>query len=67
MRLSLSQNFDFLGTGFLGKVMIEKILRVTEVGKIYLLIRGKKGLDPKDRVIKMIEDPVSYYFSNNLK
>jgi fatty acyl-CoA reductase len=44
----------------LGKVLIEKLLRVTEVGKIYLLIRSKKGVNPKDRVLKMIEDPVSY-------
>lgn len=51
--------FIVVGTGFLGKVLIEKLLRATEVGKIYVLIRGKKGVNPKDRVLKMIEDPVS--------
>ncbi|KAK0166937.1 hypothetical protein PV327_004403 [Microctonus hyperodae] len=39
------------GTGFLGKVMIEKFLRcIPNVGKIHLLVRPKKGKDPKHRL-----------------
>ena len=30
-------------TGFMGKVLVEKLLRCTNVRKIYLLIRPKKG------------------------
>ncbi|ERL95489.1 hypothetical protein D910_12751, partial [Dendroctonus ponderosae] len=37
-------------TGFLGKMLIEKLLRVTEVKTLYLLIRQKKGKSPKDRL-----------------
>eukprot|EP00092_Neocalanus_flemingeri_P005847 GFUD01006292.1.p1 GENE.GFUD01006292.1~~GFUD01006292.1.p1 ORF type:complete len:503 (-),score=131.65 GFUD01006292.1:35-1543(-) len=38
------------GTGFIGKVLLEKLLRCTEVSKVYLLIREKKGISPKDRL-----------------
>ncbi|CAG9767737.1 unnamed protein product [Ceutorhynchus assimilis] len=38
-------------SGFLGKILIEKLLRVTEVKTLYLLIRQKKNKSPKDRLI----------------
>ncbi|XP_055917573.1 fatty acyl-CoA reductase 1-like isoform X2 [Eupeodes corollae] len=39
------------GTGFLGKVLVEKLLRsCPELKKIYLLIRPKKGKDPQERI-----------------
>jgi NAD dependent epimerase/dehydratase family enzyme len=47
------------GTGFMGKVLIEKLLRITEVEKIYLLMRAKKGKNPKDRLVDMFANPVS--------
>ncbi|XP_076256452.1 putative fatty acyl-CoA reductase CG5065 [Rhynchophorus ferrugineus] len=37
-------------TGFLGKLLIEKLLRVTEVKKLYLLIREKKGKTSDQRL-----------------
>ncbi|XP_030562484.1 fatty acyl-CoA reductase wat-like [Drosophila novamexicana] len=37
------------GSGFLGKVIIEKLLRATDVKRIYLLIRSKRGKDTEDR------------------
>lgn len=43
----------------MGKVFIEKMLRLTEVGKIYLLMRPKKGKNPKDRLVDMFANPVS--------
>jgi hypothetical protein len=43
----------------MGKVFIEKLLRVTKIGKIILLIRHKKGIDPKERLISLINDAVS--------
>ena len=47
------------GSGFMGKVFIEKLLRVTEVKKIILLIRHKKGIEPKERLISLMNDAVS--------
>ncbi|XP_055706865.1 putative fatty acyl-CoA reductase CG5065 [Phlebotomus papatasi] len=45
------------GSGFLGKVLIEKLLRVCpDVKKIYLLMRTKKGKDPKQRLIDMFSN-----------
>ncbi|XP_055380127.1 fatty acyl-CoA reductase 1 isoform X2 [Condylostylus longicornis] len=39
------------GTGFLGKVLVEKLLRCCpDIKKIYLLIRSKKGKDPQQRI-----------------
>ncbi|KAJ8954243.1 hypothetical protein NQ318_005839 [Aromia moschata] len=37
-------------TGFVGKVLLEKLLRSTEVKKIYLLIRRKKGKSHTERI-----------------
>ncbi|XP_043471852.1 fatty acyl-CoA reductase wat-like [Leptopilina heterotoma] len=38
------------GTGFIGKILVEKVLRgLPKVGKVYLLMRGKKGKDIQDR------------------
>ncbi|XP_066990926.2 fatty acyl-CoA reductase 1 [Anabrus simplex] len=39
------------GTGLLGKVITEKLLRsCPDVGDIYLLVRTRKGVDPGDRL-----------------
>ena len=38
------------GTGFIGKTMIEKLLRCTDISRLYLLIREKKGLEPGQRL-----------------
>lgn len=46
-------------TGFLGKVLLEKLLRVTEVQTIYLLVRQKKGKTPKDRMHDIFNHVVS--------
>ncbi|BFF92741.1 fatty acyl-CoA reductase wat-like [Drosophila madeirensis] len=46
------------GTGFLGKVIIEKLLRTTEVKRIYSLIRKKRGQDIQDRVALWEKEPI---------
>lgn len=46
------------GFGFLGKLLIEKLLRC-DVKKIYLLVRAKKGKSLDERFEKLIEEPVS--------
>ncbi|GJQ74567.1 hypothetical protein Trydic_g21428 [Trypoxylus dichotomus] len=45
------------GTGFMGKVLVEKLLRSqSNINKIYLLIRSKKGKLIEDRVKKDVFD-----------
>ncbi|XP_076259562.1 putative fatty acyl-CoA reductase CG8306 isoform X1 [Rhynchophorus ferrugineus] len=47
------------GTGFIGKVLIEKLLRsCPNVGNIYLLIRGKKGKGLQERLEEMLSGPL---------
>lgn len=46
----------------MGKVLIEKLLRVTEVEKIYMLMRVKKGKDPSERVNEVFSNPVSFNY-----
>lgn len=42
----------YLSEGFLGKVLLEKILRVIpQIKGIYLLIRGKKGANLLERLL----------------
>ncbi|VVC98170.1 unnamed protein product [Leptidea sinapis] len=39
------------GSGFMGKVLIEKLLySCTDLDRIYLLLRAKKGVDPEKRL-----------------
>ena len=43
------------GTGFIGKVIIEKMLHdLPEVGQIYMLVRKKKGVTGVDRIKKEV-------------
>ncbi|KAH8388330.1 hypothetical protein KR093_004284, partial [Drosophila rubida] len=46
------------GSGFLGKVTIEKLLRSTEVKRIYVLIRPKKGQAIQERIADWKNDVV---------
>jgi hypothetical protein len=49
------------GTGFMGKVLLEKLLRSCPgVSKIYLLIRPKKGQDAHERLKLLLCSPVSH-------
>lgn len=50
------------GTGFLGKVLMEKLLRsCPDIGSIYLLVRPKKGKDIQERVDQLFDGVVSVY------
>ncbi|XP_072948533.1 fatty acyl-CoA reductase 1-like [Epargyreus clarus] len=45
------------GTGFMGKVLVEKLLRkCPDIGQIILLVRPKKGKTPKQRLEEMLND-----------
>lgn len=56
------------GTGFLGTVLIEALLDATpDIGTIYVLVRGKKNLDPNDRIKRLLQKPVSFYVKKRKK
>lgn len=44
------------GSGFMGKVLIEKLLRCCDVGTIYLILREKKGKTPEERLKEQFKD-----------
>lgn len=50
-------------TGFLGKVVVEKLIRsCPDVESIYVLVRPLKGKDSNQRVAKILESTVSFFF-----
>lgn len=50
-------------TGFMGKALLEKLLRSCPgIEKIYVLIRPKKGKQLQERLNVMYEDGVSFMF-----
>jgi len=50
------------GTGFLGKVLIEKLLRsCPDIKKIYVLVRHKKGNTPQQRINDLLNSSVKKY------
>lgn len=50
------------GSGFIGKVLIEKLLRsCPDLKNIYLLMREKKGKSPQERIESIINYPVSIF------
>ncbi len=47
-------------SGFLGKVLVEKLLwSIPNIGTVYLVIRPQNGLDPKQRLDKLLQSNVS--------
>lgn len=56
------------GTGFLGKVLIEKLLRsCPNLKTIYVLIRHKKGQSHQERIDELLSSPVSRTFKKKVK
>lgn len=48
-------------TGFMGKVLIEKLVRsCPEIGKICLLVRHKKGKDTNSRIKEILDVKVCF-------
>lgn len=44
------------GSGFVGRVLIEKLLRSCEgISKIFLLMRAKKGIEARKRIEKLTD------------
>lgn len=49
-------------TGFVGKIMLDKLIRsIPHLGHVYLLIRGKKGKSSKERFKELMNDRVSTF------
>lgn len=52
-------------TGFLGKALLEKLLRsCPRLGTIYVLIRSKKGQAVEQRHQELMNNPVSFHKLN---
>ena len=51
------------GTGFIGKVLIEKLLRSCyDLKTIYVLVRNKKGQNPQNRLNELLHCKVNNFF-----
>ena len=51
-------------TGFMGKVLLEKLLRsCPEIGLCYVLVRPKNGVNPHQRIKQLLECKVNNYLS----
>ena len=49
-------------SGFLGKVLVEKILRCIDVKRVYVLLRGKRGLSPAERLKQILnKQPFTFH------
>ncbi len=54
-------------TGFLGKVLVEKILRsIPQIGKIYLLVRGKRNMNASERLLDILSSRLFSVCKKNL-
>jgi FlaA1/EpsC-like NDP-sugar epimerase len=54
-------------TGFMGKVLVEKLLRsCPQIGRIYLLMRTKRGQEPKARLNDLLSAKVRLLFQLNI-
>ena len=52
-------------TGFVGKCLVEKLLRsLPDLGRLFVLVRRKKGKSGCDRVAAMLESKVSRIVSS---
>jgi fatty acyl-CoA reductase len=45
-------------SGYIGSLVVEKLLRDTKVARIYVLLRSRRGVSPADRVAKLLQGPL---------
>ncbi|GBF97098.1 hypothetical protein Rsub_10109 [Raphidocelis subcapitata] len=45
-------------SGYIGSLVLEKLLRSTAVGHVYLLLRPRRGASPAERVAKLLSGPL---------
>jgi len=53
-------------TGFLGKILTDKLLRSCSLKKIAILVRNKKGVDSIQRVAEIYNQSVSLFFLRHM-
>lgn len=49
------------GTGFIGNLLLEKILRTLNIKKVFLLIRSKRQKSADERLEEIFKSPVSRF------
>ena len=54
------------GFGFLGKLLIQKLLDC-DVFQIFLMVRGKKGKSIDERMEALKSDPVSFFLISHIE
>lgn len=42
-------------SGYIGSVVLEQLLRTTDVAAVYLLLRGRRGAEPSERVKALLQ------------
>ncbi|GBF98104.1 hypothetical protein Rsub_10850 [Raphidocelis subcapitata] len=45
-------------TGYIGSLLLEKLLRSTDVGRVYVLVRARRGQNPADRLARVLRTPL---------
>lgn len=45
-------------SGYIGSVVLEQLLRTTDVGQVHLLLRPRRGQDIQDRADKLLQGPI---------
>jgi len=45
-------------TGYVGGLLLEQLLRTTEIGRVYVLLRPKKNQDAQERCNNMLQGPI---------
>lgn len=53
-------------SGYLGSLVVEQLLRTTDVGKVYVLIRGKRGQTAKERLRKLLQSGLFHMVRENV-
>lgn len=61
LQLKTSTYIYIISLGVLGRGIIEKLLRSTEVKTLYILLRAKKGISVDDRLASMKSGLVSNF------
>ncbi|GBF91008.1 hypothetical protein Rsub_03863 [Raphidocelis subcapitata] len=45
-------------SGYIGSLVLEKLLRSTTVGRVYVLLRSRRGVAPAERLAKLLTGPL---------
>jgi fatty acyl-CoA reductase len=45
-------------SGYLGSVLLEQLLRTTDVGRVYLLLRPRRGQSVQERASRLLQGPL---------